>query len=210
MAQFARDKISRRSWLLAGLGTVLFRAQAADDLYVVFDGDTLRVAAPQLHFLAGKTLARLKDANTVVFLSQLTIFGDDHGTVFRRAPERLTISYDIWEEKFQVVLAVDGRSASRLSLAGAEAWCLDRLAISTLGLAPSRPFWLRFELREEDPREVASVLGDPGISLRGLIERFARKPGADQAHWMLEAGPLRLADLHRRVARRTENGESAS
>jgi hypothetical protein len=210
MAQSAREKISRRSWLLAGLAASLFRARAATNLSVLFDGDTLRVAAPQLHFLSGKPLARLKDANTVVFLSQLTLFADDHGTVFRRTPERITLSYDIWEEKFQVVLAVEGRSASRLSLNGAEAWCLDKLAISTLGLAPYRPFWLRFELREEDPRESAAVLGDPGISLRGLIERFARKPGADEAHWTLEAGPLRLADLHRRVARGTDNRESAS
>lgn len=199
MAHFAREKISRRSWLLAGLAASLSRARAAANLSVIFDGDNLRVAAPQLHFLSGKSLARLKDASTVVFLSQITIFGDDHGTVFRRAPERLTISYDLWEEKFQVVLAVDRRSASRLSLAGAEAWCLDNLAISSLGMAPNRPFWLRFELREADPREFASVIGDPGISLRGLIERFARKPGADEARWTLEAGPLRLADLHRKV-----------
>lgn len=199
MRQFAREKISRRSWLLAGLAASLCRARAATNLSVVFDGDNLHVAAPQLHFLSGKPLARLKDANSVVFLSQITIFSDAQGTVFRRRPERLTISYDLWEEKFQVVLAVDQRSASRLSLAGAEAWCLDNLAISALGLAPNRPFWLRFELRETDPREVASVMGDPGISLRRLIERLARKPGADEAHWTLETGPLRLADLHRKV-----------
>ncbi|HUI82262.1 MAG TPA: hypothetical protein VLY24_30275 [Bryobacteraceae bacterium] len=210
MAQFAREKMSRRSWLLAGLTIPLFRARANENLSVIFDGDTLRVSAPQLHFLSGKSLARLKDANTVVFLSQLTIFGDDHSTVFRRALERLTISYDIWEEKFQVVLAVDRRSASRLSLAGAETWCLDKLAISTLGLPPGRPFWLRFELREEDPRESAALMGDPGISLRSLIERFARKPSADQAHITLEAGPLRLAELPRRIAQRTENSEPAS
>jgi hypothetical protein len=210
MAHFAREKISRRSWLLAGLAIPLFRARATENLSVIFDGDTLRVAAPQLHFLSGKPLARLKDGNTVVFLSQLTLFGDDHGTVLKRAPERLTISYDIWEEKFQVVLAVEGRSAKRLSLAGAEAWCLDRLAIGTLGLAPNRPFWLRFELREEDPREFASVMGDPGISLRGLVERLARKPGADEAHWSMEAGPLRLADLPRKIARGSEYRESAS
>jgi hypothetical protein len=210
MAHFAREKISRRSWLLAGLAASLFRARAAEKFSVIFDGDTLRVAAPQLHFLSGKPLARLKDGNTVVFLSQITLFGDDHGTVFRRTPERLTISYDIWEEKFQVSLGLDGRSVKRLSLAGAEAWCLDNLAISALGLAPNRPFWLRFELREVDPREFGSVMGDPGISLRGIIERLARKPGPDQEHFTLEAGPLRLAELPRKIARGAENREPAS
>jgi hypothetical protein len=210
MAQFARDKISRRSWLLAGLTLPLFSARASENFSVIFDGDTLRVSAPRLHFLSGKSLTRLKDANTVVFLSKFTIFSDDRGTVFRQSPERLTFSYDIWEEKFQVVLAIEGRTASRLSLPAAEAWCLDKLAISTLGLAPTRPFWFRFELREEDPRDSASVMGDPGISLRGLIERFSRKPGADQAHFTLEAGPLRLADLPRRVAHRTQDRETSA
>jgi hypothetical protein len=115
----SREQFSRRSWLLAGLTVSAFRARAAPVLSVSFDGDNLHVAAPQLHFLTGRPLSRLKDGTSVVFLSQLTIFRDDRGTVFRRSPERLTVSYDVWEEKFKVVLAVDRRSVSRLSLAAA-------------------------------------------------------------------------------------------
>jgi len=67
MAQPARDiRISRRSWLLAGLGIPLLRARAEEPLLVSFDGDNLHVAAPGLHFLTGKPLSRLKDANTGV------------------------------------------------------------------------------------------------------------------------------------------------
>ena len=63
MALDARDKrISRRSWLLAGLAIPLFRARAAESLVVAFDGDNLRPSAPGLHFLTGKALDRLKDA----------------------------------------------------------------------------------------------------------------------------------------------------
>jgi hypothetical protein len=201
MAQSAREKFSRRSWLLAGLTVPLFRARAASALTVSFDGDNLHVAAPQLHFLTGKPLSRLMDGSSVVFFSQLTIFRDDRGTVYRRAPERLTVSYDVWEEKFKVVMAIYPRTASRLSMAAAETWCLENLAISALGLEPDRPFWMRFDLRAADEREVASVVGDPGISIRGLIERLGRKPGAGELHWMLPAGPLRLADLPRTAAR---------
>src|SRR5437879_6581218 len=101
MAQPARDeRISRRCWLLAGLAIPLFKARADESLTVSFDGDNLRVAAPDLHFLTGKPLERLKDAATVTFLSQLTLFGDAHGTVFKRSVERLVVSYDLWEEKF--------------------------------------------------------------------------------------------------------------
>jgi hypothetical protein len=199
----SREQFSRRSWLLAGLTVSAFRARAAPLLSVSFDGDNLHVAAPQLHFLTGRPLNRLKDGTSVVFLSQLTIFRDDRGTVFRRSPERLTVSYDVWEEKFKVVLAVDRRSASRLSLAAAETWCLENLAISALGLAPDRPFWLQFDLRAATPKELSALVGDPGISVRGLIELFGRKPGADEPQWRLAAGPLRLTDLPRSAARGT-------
>jgi hypothetical protein len=199
MAEFPREKISRRSWLLAGLVTPLFSARAALQLHVSFDGDNLHVAAPQLHFLTGKPLTRLMDGATVVFFSQISL-QDGRGIAFRRRHERLTISYDVWEEKFKVMMAVDQRSASRLSLAGAEAWSLENLAISALGLEPSRPFWLRLDLRAASQREISSVMSDPGISLRGLVELFSRKPGADEPQWSLEAGPLRLADLPRTVA----------
>ncbi len=202
MAHSPREKLSRRSWLLAGLTAPLFRARAESLLAVSFDGDDLRVAAPQLHFLSGKPLSRLMDGSSVVFFSQLTIFNDARGTVFRRAPERLTISYDVWEEKFKVVLSIDRRSASGLSMAAAEAWCLENLAISALGLQPERPFWMRFDLRAASAKELASIVGDPGISIRGLIELFGRRPEAGEPHWTLPAGPLRLADLPRIAARR--------
>jgi hypothetical protein len=183
MARRARDnRISRRSWLLAGLVIPVFRARTAEPLDVSFDGDNLHVAAPGLHFLTGKPLERLKNADTVAFLSQLTLYSDDHGTVFRRIPERLVVSYDLWEEKF--------------SAGQAEAWCIDNVAISALGLAPERPFWLKFELRTTDRRELASVVGDSGISLSTLIDLFSHPQGGD-LYWSRSAGPLRLRDLPR-------------
>ncbi len=214
MALHARERISRRSWLLAGLAIPLFRARAEPVLHVTSDGDNLHVAAPQLHFLAGRPLARLKDGNVVVFLSQLTLFREDHVTVIKQQPERITVSYDLWEEKFQVVTisfntrgtAVDRRSASRLSVEDTEVWCMENLAISTLGLETQRPFWLRFELRTASEKEVSAVAGDTGISIRGLIEMFSRRAGADQPHWELNAGPFRLGDLPRTTARRIRIG----
>jgi len=206
MALHARDKLSRRSWLLAGLTVPLFRAEAEPLLNVTSDGDNLHVAAPQLHFLTGAPLARLKDGNLVVFLSQLTLFRDDHVTVIRRTPERFTVSYDLWEEKFQVVMAVVGRSAARLSMEETENWCLGNLAISAAGLEGPRPFWLHFELRAAKEKEISSVAGDSGISMRGLIDVFSRKAGADEQRWAFHAGPLRLGELPRTVARRIRNG----
>src|SRR5689334_8761526 len=176
MAHQAReDRISRRSLLLAGLGMGVWpvvRLRAEDALSVSFDGDNLRVAAPGLHFLTGKPLERLKDAATVTFLSQLTLFSDAQGTVFKRSPiERLVVSYDLWEEKFSVTIPGGGkRWIPKVSAAEAESWCLENLAISAMGLTPERPFWLRFDLRTSDRRDIGNVVGDQGLSIGSLIE----------------------------------------
>ena len=201
MALKARDlRISRRDWLLAGLAIPLLRpARAAGSLSVTFDGDNLHVLPAGLHFLTGKALMRLKDADTVTFLSQITLYSDERGTIFRRAPERVVVSYDLWEERFAVTIPGAQRSVSHLTADQAETWAMDNLAVSALGLAPDRPFWLRFELRAASQKEISSVMGDAGISLSGLVEIFSRKPGVDDPYWMRSAGPLRLSDLPRRA-----------
>ena len=203
----ARAKISRRRWLLACLTTPLFQARAAAGLTVTSDGDNLHVVAPQLHFLTGKPLSRLHDGATVSFFSQITLLEPNQITEFRRAQERLTVSYDVWDEKFRLKVGTGGRLVSGLSAAETEALCLDNLAISALGLAPDRSFYLRLELRTLSPRELSAVVGDSGISMTRLIEAFSRKPRPDEDSWgPLLAGPLRLMDLTRTTGRRTRNG----
>jgi hypothetical protein len=208
MAQTARnERISRRSWLLAGLAVPLFRLRADEPLGVSFDGDNVHVSAPNLHFLSGRPLQRLKEAATIVFVSRITLMSDSRGTIFRQVPGRLILSYDLWKETFAVKMLGSGqRSQSDLTAAQAEAWCMDNLAISALGMAPERPFWLRFELRTASQKELGRVVGESGISLTGLIEMFGRKPGADDSSWTRSAGPLRLADLPRIPGRGIRNG----
>ena len=199
--------ISRRRWLLAGVAIVLSQAVssqalAAESLSVVWDGDDLHVAAPQLHFLAGKPLERLKDGASVVFLTQLTLTTDSFNSILRRAPERFVFSYDLWEEKFSVTKLGPGqRTITHLSATAAEAWCLDNVAISASSLPTDHPFWLRFELRAADPKDEAAVIGEPGINLTRLIEIFSRRPRDQQPQSTAEAGPLRLGDLKRIVGR---------
>src|ERR1039457_4605001 len=201
-------QISRRSWLLASLVVPLSPARGAQPFEVTFDGDNLHVAAPSLHFLTGRPLERLKNATTVVFLSQLTLFGENRDVAIRRAPQRFVVSYDLWEEKFSVTqLGSMPRSTPHvLSAPAAEAWCLEGLAISALGVAPDRPFWLRFELRTADQKDLSGGAGEPGLNLRSLIELFSRKPGPDDPNWTREVGPLRLEDLRHAAGRGARNG----
>jgi hypothetical protein len=209
MAQRARDnRISRRSLLLAALAIPLSRLRGAPSgtLDVSFDGDNLHVAAPGLHFLTGKPLERLMNADTVTFLTQLTVYSDEGGTIFRRIPERLVVSYDLWEQKFSVTIPGPyKRSMPSLTAAQAEAWCLDQLAVSTLGLPPDRPFWMKFEMRTTERRELAGLVGDSGISLSSLIDIFSHPAGGDIS-WSRSAGPLRLRDLPRTRASRGKIG----
>ena len=192
---------------MAGVVIPVSRAFAPVPLAVTWDGDSIHIAAPQLHFLTGKPLERLKDGSPVIFLSQLTLSTDAIRTPFRRLPERFVVSYDIWEEKFKVTrLGGMPRSASHLTAAAAEAWCMESMVISSAGIDPQRPFWLRFELRAADPKEEAAVVGEPGINITRMIEVFSRRPRSEQPSWTLDTGPLRLADLRRAETRGARSG----
>jgi hypothetical protein len=201
------SKISNPCWLVACLAIPVAAAYFTLSLSASWDGDSIHVTAPDLHFLAGKPLERLKDGATVTFLSQLSISTDSNRTIFRRLPERFVVSYDVWEEKLKVTrLGGLPRSASHLSVAGAEAWCLQSMAISAAGIPPDRPIWLRFDLRVADPREEAAVVGEPGINITRMIELFSRRPRPEQPQWVVGAGPIRLLDIRRVERRGTRTG----
>jgi hypothetical protein len=202
-------RISRRSWLLAGLTVPLFSARAADSMKVTHDGDNLHVAAPTLHFLAGKPLERLKYGDVVAYVAQLELLNESRTAVVRPQKGRFVVSYALWEEKFSVTqLGSTPGSAPRtvegLSMAAAETWCFDNLTISTLGLAPNLYYWLRLELRTGTARDFADE-AKIGISLHDLIDLLGRK-NTEVTHW----GPLetrvRLADLPRMAGRGSRNG----
>jgi hypothetical protein len=167
-------------------------------LTVQSDGDMLRFYAPQLHFITGKPLEKLKNGAPVGYLWQITVFTDAYNTPWRRVPGRFVVSYDLWEEKFSVTQpGLTSRSVSHLTARGAEAWCLENILLNANGIDPEKPFWIRLDLRMEDNREPAGVVGDAGINITRLIELFSRPPGHSNPNWSAAAGPLRLADLRR-------------
>jgi hypothetical protein len=159
-------------------------------------GDHVRVIAPRLHFLTGKSLQRLHDGAVVPFDFQLSITAGSKSNVVERAVERFTVSYDVWEEKFSVVRPRDFRkSASNLSANAAESWCLENLLARAAALG-DRQLWARLEVRSAEPKEPSSFpYADPGISITTLIGIFSRPPRPAQDHWALESAAFRLADL---------------
>jgi hypothetical protein len=201
-------QISRRSWLLAGLAAPLFRVGAASPLAVTFDGDYLHVSAPGLHFLTDKALQRLKDGATVVYGSQLSLFGDPFVSQIKHSECRFVVSYDIWrDDRFSVTIPeASPRSLSDVSATAAESWCLENMVISALGLVQDRQYWLRLRVATVSQKDISSVLAENGLSLGRVIEVFSKKPGTDDPQWSLEAGPFRVTDLARTPGRR-RNGE---
>jgi hypothetical protein len=191
-------KVTRRWWLVASFGAPFTLGLTAQALWVRLDGDDLRIAAPQLRFLSGKPLEKLKDGASVVFLAQLSLSTEVNAPAIKRAVDRFVVSYDVWEEKFAVTrTGMERETISHLSSSAAESWCLDHLAIGIGSVAPDKPFWLRLELRAEDARDQAAVVGESGINLTRLIEIFSNPAHAQQMRWELTAGPARLMDLKR-------------
>jgi hypothetical protein len=188
--------VTRRWWLLLSLSATLSLGLAAPLLKLRLDGDDIRVSAPHLKFLTGKPLERLKDGASVTFLAQLSLTTDVNALAIKRAVDRFIVSYDLWEEKFSVAkTGPDARSISHLSSSAAESWCLENLAVGIDSIPPDKPFWIKLEVRAEEPKDQASVVGESGINLTRLIEVFSNPARSQQPHWEAVAGPVRLLDL---------------
>jgi hypothetical protein len=170
---------------------------SSEDLIVRRSGDMIRVVAPRLHFITGKSLQRLHDGAVVPFDFQLSVTAGARSNIVARAFERFTVSYDVWEERFSVVRLNDFRkSASNLSANGAEAWCLENISARGFALPANRELWARLEVRSAEPKEPSSSpYTDPGISITTLIGIFSRPPRPAQDHWSLESSAFHLADL---------------
>ncbi len=194
-----RARLTRRS-LLFGLAASpaagLAVPPSSEGLEVRLTGEReIRVSAPKLRFLTGNPLERLHNGSPVPFAMQLSLSIDHWMTALVRDIERFMLSYDVWEERFSAVkLGHPRRSASHLAARAAESWCVAEMMLGTPGVSENQAFWLRLDVRAEDPSEENPEASD-AMSLTRLIELFSRRARADQARWTADAGPLRISDL---------------
>jgi hypothetical protein len=185
------------------LASVLFihaASAAPDGLGVFLDGDYLRVSMPHLDFLKGKPLDRLKDGASVAFVGSVTITTSPNSlSPVAQSVARFALSYDIWEERFSVSKIGQSpesrRTASHLSAQAAELWCLDNLVIDRGLLPADKQFYVRLDLRAEDPKDQLGIIGDSGVNLTRLIEYLGRPPRSPQERWLFNSGPFRLEEL---------------
>jgi hypothetical protein len=174
--------------LAKGMGTEGLDVRLADGL--------LRVSAPKLKFVTGQPLERLQNGAPVPFAFQLAVSTDRWASVLSRDIERFVFSYDLWEEKFAVArMGHPRKSVSHLSARAAEAWCVDELSLAPAGIGPEQPFWVRLDVRAENPAEQAELDRQESMSLTRLIEIFSRRTRGEQNRWTADGGPFRLSEL---------------
>ncbi len=202
--------ISRRSQLaicaalVAGMAFSAFAIEYNEwRLDARLDGEYLHVVAPNFSFLSGKSLERLKDGASVAFIAQLTVSTSPNYVIPDAQPSvaRFAVSYDIWDDFFSVTKISDHDqklTVSHLTGPAAEAWCFDKLTLHRSDLPADRPFYVQLDMRVEDPRDTAGMIGDGGISLARMIQVFSRPVRDKQAHWLLNSGQVRLDELIRK------------
>ncbi len=155
-------------------------------------GDHLSVAAPQLHFVSGKALDKLRNGSTIAYLLTLTVAPEHSRKQTFQA--KFMVSYDLWEENYSVSRMPDGRSASRLTAAMAEAWCLENMTIPIRSVPERQSFMIRLECTlEEDAREESGEASGPIFA--NLVDIFGRKKQEAPQRWEISAGPFRLEEL---------------
>lgn len=200
-----RSQIAICAALVAGVAVSAFAIEYDERrLDARLDGEFLHVMAPNFSFLSGKSLERLKDGASVAFIAQLTVSTSPNYVVPDAQPSvaRFAVSYDIWDERFSVTKIGD-RSDQKLTIShltgpAAETWCFDKLTLHRSDLPTDRPFYIQLDMRVEDPRDMAGMIGDGGISLARMIQVFSRPVRDKQAHWLLNSGQVRLEDLLRK------------
>ena len=170
---------------------------SAQSVTVSAVGDTLHVRAPGFHFVDGEALDHLKSGGSVRFDFDLAVLARPGGPAVAQTRQRFNLSYDLWEERFAVArIGTPARSATHLSQADAESWCLEQLTVpmsAFAALGPSAPFWIKLEYRVVD-RNPPEPGVDETFTLRGLIDRLSRRRTARTLGDSVEAGPFRLSN----------------
>jgi len=155
----------------------------------------IRVRADGWTLLTAEPLARLREGQTVrmeLAVSVLAAPGRSAVTTLRRI---FSVSYDLWEERFAVVVAEPrGAAASHLTAAAAQAWCLDQLAVpaASLGALGGARFWIRLECRILDGDRSLDPDESAGLTLQRLIDVLSRRRRSESAARILEGGPFHL------------------
>jgi hypothetical protein len=159
-------------------------------------GDHLRVIAPQMHFISGAAVERLRNGAAITYVLNLSLTAQHAKKPAFQLQEKFAISFDLWEEKYSVVQRKpDGHTASRLNSSTAEAWCLENMPIPVRSVPERQPFMIRLECFIEEDEEKENGDSPPGLTLAALIDVLSRKKSGESLRWEASGGPFLLEHL---------------
>lgn len=188
--------------VLAILATLARLTAQAPPLSVERDSNRLRVSSPTFHFLTGAPFERLREGRAVTYVLTLSMRLQRDDSRGPRVTRQVIFSYDLWEERFSVSKVDDPRtSASHLTAAVAEAWCLDLLTLPLSSAPTDRTFVLELDCLARDDDSSSADTGS-AATLTGLIDLLSRKSRAAPARWTVVSAPTRIGDLKERPATR--------
>jgi len=153
------------------------------------------VRAPGLGFIRGEPLDLLKDGRPLRIDLELTVLPRAGADGVARDRQTIVLSYDLWEERLAATrVGPPPRSAEYLTASGAEAWCLDQLAVpvSAMGALADEPFWIRIGYRILDGERAGQDDQGGGYTLQSLIDALSGRRKASEWTHSVEAGPFRL------------------
>jgi hypothetical protein len=187
-------------WVLLAFVGGIATAMFAEELILRAQGNRIEFTAPRTHFVSGRLLARVRNAEQVALDFQATLAAGSPSNIVRTNTARFVISYDLWEERFAVNQVSPARkSSSHKTSSEAETWCLQQLSMTDLnGILPTQPLWAHVEIRAQAERDSKLFgISDDGIALTGLIELFSKPAKVNQQRWPLDAGPMTLEQMRR-------------
>jgi hypothetical protein len=192
-------KLDGRWHGLACLSVVIALAahvsSGAGRLMVERRGDRLWLSAPGRHFLEGAPLVQLRNGVPVTFTFSVTVTADSGAATAFRLDESFAVSYDLWEERFSVTrIRPPARSASNLSSASVEAWCLEEFSVPVSAVPPDGTFVIQLDCLVPDAATDRDGVPS-GLTLAGLLDILSRRSRAAWPGWSARTGTLRLADL---------------
>lgn len=188
-------EVAQRAWVVLALALVCALALLAQEIKPRLVGETLRISARGVNFLAGKQLDAVRNGATVNFDLQLALLTETR-TVAARSVERFVFSYDIWEERYSVVQLTSRAGVTNLTLEAAQQWCIDRMGVNIAAIDKAAPHRLRIEIRGDEPRRrPRRDQDDPPIALAALVDIFSRPARPSQKTTHVETAAFRLDSL---------------
>jgi hypothetical protein len=158
-------------------------------------GDHLHVIAPQLHFISGRAVEKLRNGATITYVLKLMAAAQHARDKAFLLQEKFAVSFDLWEEKYSVVQNADGHAASRLNAEMAEKWCLENMPIPVRSVPERQPFLIRLECFIQEDEEKEDEGNRSGLTLAGIIDAFSRKKPEQSPRWEAAGGPFQLEHL---------------